>query len=103
MSKPERVYYTKIHLKESYDVLTVSVSAASKREAIRLIQEKHPNLELMYFKPRRVANDGGKRPADIGLWTVVRWYLLPAWRPLGVTIIAIVVVMWLIPMCSGGS
>ncbi|MXW53244.1 MAG: hypothetical protein F4X44_11965 [Gammaproteobacteria bacterium] len=103
MSKPEREYYTKIHLKDSYDVLTVTVSATSKREAIRLIQEKYPNLELMYFKPRRVASNGGKSSNDVGLWTVIRWYLLPDWRPLGVTIIAIIVVMWLIPMCSGGG
>ena len=71
MSKPEREYYSKIPLKDSYDVLTVLVSAASKREVTRLIQEKYPILELMYFKPRRVTKDGGKSPADIGLWTVV--------------------------------
>lgn len=103
MTKPMHEYWVKIHLKDSYDILTVSVSATSRREAIRLIEEQYPTLELMYGKPKRTTGDADKNSDDwTDLQTVLSWFL-PQWWRLGSAIVLIVVVVAIMTMCSGGG
>lgn len=102
MSKPEHEYWAKIHLKGSYDILTVSVSANSKREAMRLLHEEYPTMEVMYGKPKRAKKGEGENVLDTNLWTIISFYLGGWWWTIG-WVVAIAAVALVMKMCSGGE